>query len=219
MNIILVEDCQMVREAWRTVCTTHFGHSVIGEADSGGEAVKLILSVQPDVVVLDLELADETDGFAVAEEVSSHCIATRFLAVSAYIDAAIIARMAKAPIHGFVDKSSSSLQSLRAGIEAVAAGKTYFSEPFKLAKLAQRADPNALFKILSDTEQMLLPFIGAGLSDHEIGQHVGIAPSTAKTHRRNILHKLGVGGTPKLMAFAVQHGFSRAVRRTHSFAP
>ena len=63
-------------------------------------------------------------------------------------------------------------------------------------------------------ELAVLALVGDGLNDEEIGERLGIAPTTAQTHRSRILQKLQIKGTPKLVAFAIQNGFTRLPSRS-----
>ncbi|MGA2164837.1 MAG: LuxR C-terminal-related transcriptional regulator, partial [Solirubrobacteraceae bacterium] len=62
---------------------------------------------------------------------------------------------------------------------------------------------------LSDWERAILSLIGQGLNDDEIGERLNLSPRTVQTHRSNILRKLDLKGTPKLIAFAIEHGFTQ----------
>jgi DNA-binding CsgD family transcriptional regulator len=65
----------------------------------------------------------------------------------------------------------------------------------------------------------VLARIGLGWSDAEIGADLGISEATARTHRSRLLRKLGLVGTPKLMAWAVEHGFTMGLRGERPVAP
>lgn len=208
MKIVIVEDHLLMREAIRYACTEEFGHQVVGEADRGANAIQLIGPVRPDVVILDLNLPD-MDGFAVAGAISKTLPTTRFLVITASLDDYTVYRIGKLGIHGFLDKGSNALAHLRLALDALATGKTYYSPAFQSARLALRANANSFEKVLSVCEQEILSLVGEGLSDQEISTRLGISPSTSQTHRSNILQKLNVKGTPKLIAYAINNGFTR----------
>ena len=209
MKIIVVEDHLMFRDVMRKACSARFGHQVIGETDSGVKAVELILRLKPDAVVLDLSLPD-MDGFNVVDRVVKTLPNVRFLVVSSHCDDYTLFRVERSRVHGFVDKNSNTFDTLREALAAIEVGRIYFSTAFQAAKLARRADPMSFTKVLSDRERAVLSLIGQGLSDDEIGDRLSLSYRTAQTHRSRILRKLEVKGTPKLIAFAIEHGFTRA---------
>ena len=208
MRIVLIEDHLIIREAVRRACTQEFGHEVVAESELGATGVQLASRFKPDVVLLDLGLPD-MDGFAVAAVILKALPATRVLVLSGSLDDYTVFRVEKAGVHGFIDKGTNTVAQVRDALDALSAGKTYYSPAFSTARLARRNDPASFEKVLSESEQEILSLIGEGLTDEEIGLRLGISPATSQTHRSNILKKLHIKGTPKLVAFAVRHGFTR----------
>ena len=197
----------MFREAIAKACEREFGHTVVAAADSGVQAIMAVLKAQPDVLILDLSLPD-MDGFALIDRLRASGCHTKILVLSAYSDDYTVFRVEQANVHGFVDKRQNAIAVLKEALDAIAAGGTYFSPTYESARRARHADPESFDKILSETEQRILCHIGEGLTDDEIGRKVGISPRTVQTHRHNILRKLKISGTPKLIAFAMRHGFT-----------
>lgn len=208
VKIIVVEDHLMFRDVIRKACSARLGHEVIGETDSGVKAVDLILRLKPDAIILDLSLPD-MDGFNVVDQVVKKLPDLRILIVSSHCDDYTLFRVEKSKVHGFVDKNTNTVETLCEALVAIEAGRIYFSNTFKAAKLARRQDPISFTKVLSDRERAVLSLIGQGLSDEEIGSRLNVSFRTVQTHRSRILRKLNVKGTPKLIAFAIEHGFTR----------
>lgn len=205
----------MFRDVIRKVCTSQYGHQVVGETGSGVEAVALILRLQPDVVILDLSLPD-MDGFNVVDRVLSAACSLRFLVVSSHCDDYTLFRVEKSGVHGFIDKNSNSIEALQEALLAIGSGRVYFSATFQAAKLVRRNDPRSFTKVLSEWERAILSLIGQGLSDEEIGDRLNLSHRTVQTHRSHILRKLNIKGTPKLIAFAIEHGFTQVPSKTGS---
>jgi DNA-binding NarL/FixJ family response regulator len=207
MRIAIAEDLLMFREVISKACQQEFGHRVVAEVDSGRRAVQCVLATEPDVLILDLSLPD-LDGFAVIDRLRRNACRSRILVLSAYSDDYTVFRLEQANVHGFVDKRQNPIAVLEQALRAIAAGGTYFSSTFEDARRARHADPQSFDKVLSETEQRILCLIGEGLTDEEIGRKVRISPRTVQTHRHNILRKLNISSTPKLIAFAMQRGFT-----------
>jgi DNA-binding NarL/FixJ family response regulator len=207
MRIAIAEDLFMFRETIAKACQRDFGHTVVAEADTGAQAISVVFREDPEVLILDLSLPD-MDGFAVIDRIRSSTRFPKILVMSAYSDDYTVFRVEKSNVHGFVDKRQNAIAVLGHALEAIAAGGTYFSPSYESARRARHADPQSFDKILSESEQRILCLIGEGLTDDEIGHKVGISPRTVQTHRHNLLRKLKISGTPKLIAFAMRHGFA-----------
>jgi DNA-binding NarL/FixJ family response regulator len=217
VTIVIIEDHLMFRDVLRKACTSQFGHKVIGETASGKEGVDMILRLSPDMVILDLSLPD-MDGFNVVDRVLTAKPATRILVVSSHCDDYTLFRVEKSGVHGFLDKNSNTLDTLKDALVAIEAGRIYFSAAYQQAKLARRTDPRSFIKVLSEWERAILCLIGQGLTDLEIGQRLKLSPRTVQTHRSNILRKLDIKGTPKLIAFAIENGFTQVPAKRGSNA-
>lgn len=196
----------MFLEVVRKACVRDFGHRVIGEASSGLTAIGLIERLRPQVLILDLSLP-ERDGFEVAAAARTSSPATKILVLSSYPSEYALLRLERLAVNGFVDKNTNSLAAVGEALKAFEGGKVYFSKTYRDLRYSMRADPYSFSKILSETEYKIMQLISSGLDDQEIGRLLNITHRTAQTHRSNILKKLGLKGTPKLMAFALKKGF------------
>jgi DNA-binding NarL/FixJ family response regulator len=197
----------MFREAIRRACTRDFGHTVVGETDSGLNAVEKVKELRPDLVILDLALPD-IDGFNVAERLMREDPTCRILILSSHCDDYSLFRIERSGVHGFIDKNGNSLETLGEALKSIEKGNAYYSAAFQNARLNRRNDPNNFSKVLSEWERAILCLIGKGLSDDEIGEKLEISGRTVATHRSNIMRKLNLPNTPKLIAFAHEHGFT-----------
>lgn len=198
----------MFRDVIRKICVAQFGHEVVGETESGRKAVEMILQTKPDVVILDLSLPD-LDGFTVVDRVQRELPGLRILVLSSHCDDYTLFRVEQTGVHGFLDKTTNSVETLRDALREIAAGRVYFSESFQQARLARRTNPNSFTKVLSEWERAILSLVGQGLSDAEIGKRLTLSPRTVQTHRSHLLRKLAIKNTPKLIAFAIENGFTQ----------
>ncbi len=213
MRIIIVEDHSMIREAVRSVCVADCGFEVVGEAVTGAVGLALVDALRPDLVILDVGLPD-MNGFSVAEHIRETLPAVRVLILTGQLDEWTVFRAEKLRVHGFLDKMSNTTATLREALQTLAAGRTYFSPAYEVARVARHLNTTSFEKVLSDAEQNVLSLVGEGLSDEEIGGRLGIAPTTAQTHRSKILQKLQIRGSAKLVAYALSNGFARLPSRS-----
>jgi DNA-binding NarL/FixJ family response regulator len=207
VRVVIAEDEQMFRQVLCKICTTEFGCEIVGEAGDGPTALRLVAETQPDLLLLDLNLP-QLDGFCVAREAKRVSSSTRVVAVTASHGSYTLFRVERGGFDGYVDKGSNSLTALREAFAACAVGRRYFSPTFLSEKASRLRDPKAFDKVLSDREREVLSWIGLSLDNHEISRKLGIRPRTVETFRCRILRKLGLRGTPKLIRFAIERGFT-----------
>lgn len=207
MKLLLVEDQRLIRETLRLACETTLGHEVIGECGTGADVVPLVRELAPDAVVLDLALPD-FNGLVAMDRLHRAGLFPRVVIVSVHCDEYTQFLVERKQVQAFVDKNANTTAALGQALRAVAAGRSFYSETYLAVREARQANPIAFTKVLSSWELEILVLLGLGLSDHEVGGRLGIAPRTAKTHRSNILRKLNIPNTPKLIRFAVERGFT-----------
>lgn len=213
MRTVIVEDHLMFREVLRKVCAVDLRHEVVGEAADGEQAVAVVARTAPGLVLLDLHLP-ALDGFGVIEAIGKLPLdpAPRLLVLSSHCDEFTVYRAEELHVHGFVDKNTNSVATLKEAVGAVAAGRTWFSEPFLKLRAARQRDPHSFDKLLTVRERGVLGLVGASLSDPEIGARLSISTETVEKHRSNIRRKLGFGTNAELARYARAHGFTLSER-------
>lgn len=173
------------------------------------EGLAAVQAHKPDILLLDLSLPDG-NGLDLARKVVEMKCGTKVLAVSSHQDQWTMLQVQKTGIHGFVDKRDQRQEVLTDAIHAVLGGRCYYTPIVLESCAAIRRDPKSFFRVLSDYEMRILSLIGASRSDEEIAVVLGISPFTVQSRRRDIMHKLDVHSTPKLIHYAIVHGLTRA---------
>ena len=204
--ILHVEDDPLWRSLIAQLLQTVPGVRQCVQCATGADGLKSAQTHQPDIVLLDLRLPD-ADGFAVATKLRQLPTLPRILLLSARIDDTALINATQPHFAGLIRKSPEIAQQLPVAIEAVSAGRQYFSPSVRECLQRLRADPRAFFKILSDREIELMPHFGKGLTDLEIAARSTLSPLTIKSHRQHIMTKLGLHRTPELIYWAIEHGF------------
>lgn len=207
LRVVIVEDHLMFREIIHRVCVEEMKYAVAGEADSVRTGREAVFCVRPDIAILDLSFPDGS-GFELADEIIEHMPETKVLLVSAHCGPYVAYYLERLRVHGFVDKQTQSVGMIKSALCALARDETYFSPSVMAARRALQSDPYAFSKLLSERETAIVALIARGATDLEIGQQLDISDRTVQTHRTNILRKLALPGTPKLMAFALDKGFT-----------
>lgn len=212
MKILVIEDQTMIRGLLVSACAKAVRGAEFAEAGNGAQALTVGRTFIPDLIILDSELPD-VDGLDLIDPLRAFSPHVRVIALTSHTDEFTLNRAVQFHVQGFVDKNEQPLEVLHAAIEAVMAGRTYFSPVVERVKASLRADAASFTKLLSDHEQRLLILMGHNLTDEEIGQKLSLSPFTIKAHRRNIMGKLGLHSTPELMRYALEKGFIRAGQR------
>jgi DNA-binding NarL/FixJ family response regulator len=206
INVFLVEDHQMVREALREVLTKEPDISVVGEAGDAQTALERVATTQPDVVVLDIRLPD-LNGIEVAARLRDLRNAARIVALSAFSDKRFVTAIVRAGASAYVTKSAAGTELVRA-IRAVAAGQGYFSPEIANALVAEVRDSSATGEPpqLARREREVLRLIAEGVRSPAIAQQMHVSVATIEVHRRNIMRKLGLRSVAELTKHAIREG-------------
>jgi DNA-binding NarL/FixJ family response regulator len=209
MQVVVVEDQKLFQEFLVTLLQNRLGFEIVGKAEEGPEALRIIRETRPQLVILDI-LIPKLSGIFVAKTILDELPSTKILALSSEGDVKTIHQVHQLHLSGFVDKNEASVELLTEAIQAISSGRRFFSDSLKLTVRNLQADPQSFQKILTRREQEVLTYIGGGHSDAEIGQLMGLSPSSIQSHRRNLFQKLNVHSTPELIQFAQESGFWKA---------
>ncbi len=208
VTAVIVEDQIMFRGFLRKICEDGVGLTVVAEVAAAAEALAACRLHHPRILLLDLELPDG-NGLDLAPELKRASPETRILAISARVDDYTLYRVVDSGVDGYIDKVGSTVESLTGAIRAVMTRGAYFSPAVDAALRRMADDPVAFPKILSPRELDLLRVIGGGCSDQDAARRLGLSALTVKTHRRNIMLKLGLHSSRDLMRYAATAGFAR----------
>ena len=170
------------------------------------------LREQPaDLLVLGLAFQD-IDGLDLLEPIAHEKLASRILVDSPRRDEFSMLVLRTARFDGFIDASSEGLEAMMMALRQVADGQGYIS-PTVRHNLVDRLEATALGQRLTRAEIRVLSVIGDGSDNDEGAQRLGLTPSTVQTHRRNVMRKLGVSTSAKLVREAVRLGVVRITPR------
>lgn len=201
-TVIVVDDHQLVREMWRELFAKNADIEVIGESGVFDEAIEMVKSKRPDIVLLDINLS-QASGFDAVPLIRKFAPGTRVIAVSMHSQPAYAKKMLKLGAKGYVTKNSSREEMLKA-ITEVMNGRNYVCMEIRTIISEQMltdepAGPDV--KDLSLREIEIIKLIKEGLSSKEIAAQLNISVRTAEVHRHNILKKLQLKNTAALINF------------------
>ncbi|CUS02984.2 Transcriptional regulatory protein LiaR [Candidatus Promineifilum breve] len=201
IRVLIADDHPLFRKGLRTLLASMPQTVVIGEATTGREAVELAQTLEPDVLLLDLQMPDG-GGLGAIRELAIRRADARILVVTLFDDDESVFTALKAGARGYVLKDADEAEMMRA-IEAVAQGEAIFS-PAIAARLmdyfaaSRAAQPDSAFPDLTDREREILILIARGLANAQIADELSISLKTVRNHASNIFNKLHV--TDRLQA-------------------
>ena len=209
-RVLLVDDHDLFRTGLRNLLEEE-GVDVVGEAAAGEDALRHVRELQPDVVVMDLNMPG-MNGVEATKRIIAHAPLTRVVVLTISDQDADVMEAIFAGACGYLLKDA-SIQELMHGIEAAAVGESLIS-PTIAAKVLRRirsssSQPDIERTIraeLSDREIEVLKLIANGKDNAQIAADLHISPKTVKNHISNILMKLQIDNRIQAAVYAVRSG-------------
>jgi DNA-binding NarL/FixJ family response regulator len=206
IRLMIVDDHEVVRTGLESLVEgTEI--EVVAKAADGGDAVKMVKQNKPDVVLLDIRMA-EGDGLEILEELRQKYPDLRIVMLSTYDNPTYVARANALGAADYVLKGSSRSQMLGA-IKAVAAGEapTQFGVMKRVAgAMATRQKESDPEIALTQRETQVLRHLALGLSNREIGRSLKISIETVKEHVQHLLRKINATDRTQAAVWAVRKG-------------
>jgi DNA-binding NarL/FixJ family response regulator len=209
IRILVADDHPMLREGLVAVLGTQPDFEVVGEAADGSETVRLAETLQPDVILLDLEMPG-VDGVAALEGLRDAGSASRAIVFTAYDTDQRILGALRAGARGYLLKGARR-QEIQRAIEAVGSGEVIFGPGIAERVMTYfrhvRARPTAqAFPELTDRERVILGKIAEGLDNAEIARDLGLSIKTVRNHASNVFAKLHVAHRAQAIVLAREAG-------------
>lgn len=203
IRVLIADDHPIVCKGIRNLLEASVGITVVGEAHSGAEALRLIRSLLPDMVLLDVELTDMS-GIDVIKQLNEDKINVRILGLSSYDDREFISQLLALGASGYLLKDEIPEQIIEA-VRGVARGETGWVSRKVAAKLSQilQKDQDGAAD-LTRRELDVLRLVVEAKTNGEIGVTLGISEKTVEKHLDTIFRKLGVTSRVEAAVLAVR---------------
>lgn len=208
INVLIADDHPIFRQGLSVTIQKNKNIKVVGEADNGEAAIELARSIQPDVVILDIDMPVK-DGIETARELKALGLSAKVVFLTMHKDNSILRALRSLGVKGYVLKDS-ALNEIGNCINRVAAGNTYLSPALndlilENAEGPKRIEMSPLIGTLSQAERNVLKLVTESKTSREIAEALFVTVRTVETHRYNICTKLDLNGPNALFKFAIQH--------------
>jgi DNA-binding NarL/FixJ family response regulator len=205
LRIVLVDDHALVREGLRSVLASFDDMDVVAEADNIDAAIKAVVTHQPDVVLLDLQLNGE-DGVDVVRALAARDMDVAVLVLSVHDDASRLRNVLRAGARGYLLKSARPEELARA-IRQVASGRWTIGDELLgvLIEAFIGATPVGT-PVVTPREREVLDLLAEGLANRAVAERLGISTRTAQKHVENLFKKFNVHERGALIELAGRSG-------------
>jgi len=199
IRVVLADDHVFVRDGIKSLLENEANIEVVGEATDGVEALKIIESLNPDFLILDIRMPN-LNGIEVVENLRNHNKSLKIVMLSMHESEEYVLKSIKAGADGYLLKGSSKEEFLKA-IHTVANGGKYFSGDISSILISQLSNPGATIEskknleeelLITKREKEILTLLLAGKGNKEIADTLEISKRTAEVHRFNLMKKLKV---------------------------
>jgi len=211
ITVLLAEDHQIVREGFRSLLKHEHDIEVVGEAETGRQAVQLTRKLRPEVVVMDIAMP-LLNGFEATRQIRKDFPDTKVLVLSAHSDDAYVQQVTELGAAGFLLKHTSS-HNLATAIREVQRGNTFYSPA--ISKRLQGSDQKRRHQAgnfkkknnrLSPREVEVLQLIAEGKPNKQVAAVLGVSFKTIDKHRQHLMAKLNIHDIAGLTRYAIAQG-------------
>ncbi len=210
ITVLLADDHAMVREGIKLHLSAQPDLLVVGEAETGEQAVRRSADLRPNVLLMDITMP-ELSGLEALARIRRQSPSTRVLVVTMHENPEYIAQAVRLGARGYLLKDASPKELVTA-IHAVHSGQAYFGPAAsrvladELLRERDGQPSTTTAAALSDREREVLVSIAQGLSNKEIASRLGVGVRTVETHRERVMRKLNIHSIANLTRYAISHG-------------
>jgi len=204
IKVLIADDHAVLRHGLRLILQETPDLRVVGEAADGETAVTLIQELQPDVVLMDLNMPG-LNGVEATHRIRSSQPHVHVVVLTISKKDKDLIEAVKAGAKGYLIKSAQSSEVIEA-IRRVAAGEAILPPALMARVLDELTNPTPTPEILTGREQEIIKLVAQGLGNKSIARTLYISENTVKTHMRHILEKLNLSNRAEAAAYAVHTG-------------
>ncbi|MEW6732631.1 MAG: response regulator transcription factor [Acidobacteriota bacterium] len=203
IRILVADDHNIVRKGFVSLLTQEHELSVVGEAETGQQAIALVRQLTPDLVLLDITLPD-LSGIEVTKRIREISPYTRVLILSMHSEKVFVLQSLQAGASGYLLKFSQP-KLLFEAIHQVYAGKHFLSPEISTQGFTKDLHQQSENGVLTKRELQVLRLIAEGLTNKGVAGELSISVKTAENHRKNLMNKLNLHNTASLVRYAIDN--------------
>jgi DNA-binding NarL/FixJ family response regulator len=207
-RILLVDDHEIVRRGLKSVLETRKDWEIVGEAETGREAVQMVEELRPDVVVMDISMP-ELNGLDAVRQIAKIAPRTEVLVLTMHESEELVRQVLEAGARGYLLKSDASRQLISA-IDALRVHRPFLTSKVNEVLLRGYLGGKPLRGEtsggrLTPREREIVQLLAEGLTNKEVAAKLNISVKTAETHRTNVMRKLDLHSVSELVRYAVRN--------------
>ena len=215
-RLLIVDDHSVVRDGIRSVLRSSTEFSIVGEAENGEQAVELAQRLKPDVVIMDISMP-KVNGIEATAMMKQHDPDIKIVILTVHEDEEYVYQILRAGANGYVLKSAGK-KEIFAAIKSAISGERFFSpgistmiiDGFVRRAKEQSPKPEPIpthsEQLLTKRETEVLQYIAQGYTNRKIAEELFLSIRTVNTHRTNLMQKLNIHDTARLVRYAIETG-------------
>jgi len=203
-KIIIADDHTLFRQGLKLILEDVNDIDVVADVSTGKELIEITRELIPDLIIMDINMP-QINGIEASRILLQENPDLRILVVSMYGDEQYYNSVIENGVKGFILKDAENTE-LRAAVNAILNGKTYFSQELLLKLIRNRKNSNQI--ALTQRERQILELICQGLNTTEIASRLFLSERTVDNHRANLLDKTGCRNSLSLVLYAFRNNLA-----------
>ena len=211
LRILLADDHHLVRSGMRSLLQSFADAEVVGETGDGREAIELVKTCGPNIVLMDIAMPG-LNGIEATARIVKEFPHTRVIILSMHADEEYVLQALRAGAAGYLLKNAAPAE-LELAIHAVARGETWLSPTISRHVIEEylggRSGSAGPLEQLTPRQREILQLIAEGRTTKQIAARLDVSIKTIETHRTQLMERLGIHDVAGLVRYAIRHGLVR----------
>lgn len=210
IKLLVADDHKIFRQGIKMLLEEESDLQVVGEASDGREAVKKATELKPDVILMDIAMAN-LNGLEATRQIKKQLPSAKVIMVTMHKNEEYVLQSFQAGASGFILKEG-AVEELVSAIRSINSGKSFLSPSISKTLIdaymrkMETGKTETPFDLLTDREREVLQLIAEGYTNREVAKSLFISVKTVEAHRAHIMQKLNIHDIAKLVKYAIQKG-------------
>jgi DNA-binding NarL/FixJ family response regulator len=210
VKLLVADDHKIFRQGIKKLLEEESDLQVVGEASDGREAVKKATELKPDVILMDIAMAN-LNGLEATRQIKKQLPSAKVIMVTMHKNEEYVLQSFQAGASGFILKEG-AVEELVSAIRSINSDKSFLSPSISKTLIdaymrkMETGKTETPFDLLTDREREVLQLIAEGYTNREVAKSLFISVKTVEAHRAHIMQKLNIHDIAKLVKYAIQKG-------------